>query len=294
MFCIAKQKILDSTGKFYIFQTGTDQLEKGFGCVQMLGVHDSTMNYKQGIERFGHAVDIDAIFKKHSDWDSGLRWLKMTRVEHVNHLNPESWEGDLCVSNVSLVNSWKEGMEAARDVLVASQVPYAQFHYSTVFEDGVDLLRPWGGDHYPGVASEPDRSLIEELLKDDPVTVDAVEQVVGQDQTTEPEDSIAAVTNLPNETTADLETPTAVTMLPVDGDEYDDLCLWEETLPDPPSLMPPVNTTTTMSCPPAGTHASTHAEDYLEYKGEYIHKSSFCQLYLSKDAHHMSHDRLSR
>jgi hypothetical protein len=293
MFCIAKQKILDSSGKFYIFQTGTDRLEKGFGRVRMLGEHDSTMNYKQGIERFGHAEDIDAIFEKHSDWDSGPRRLKMTRVEHVDHLNPESWEGDLCVGNVSLVNSWKEGMEAARDVLVASQVPYAQFHYSTVFEDGVDLLHPWGGDHYPGVASEPDRSLIEELLEDDPVTVDAVEQAVGQDQTTEPEESIAAVTNLPNETTADLETPTAVTMLPVDGDEYDDLCLWEETLPDPPSLMPPVNATT-VSRPPAGTHASTHAEDYLEYKGEYIHKSSFCRLCLSRDAHHMSHDRLSR
>jgi len=79
----------------------------------MLGEHNSTMNYKQGIERFGHTVDIDAIFEKHSDWDSGPQWLKMMRVEHVDHLNPESWEGDLCVGNVFLVNSWKEGMEAA-------------------------------------------------------------------------------------------------------------------------------------------------------------------------------------
>jgi len=175
---------------------------------------------------------------------------------------------------------------------VALQVPYAQFNYLVVFEDGIDLLHPWGGDHYLGVASEPDHSLIEDLLEDDPVTADAVEQVVDQDLISGPEKSIAAIANLPNKT-ADLETKTAVTMLPVEGDEYDDLCLWEETLPDPPSLMPPVNTTTTMLRPPAGTHASTHAEDYLEYKGKYIHKSSFCWLYLSKDAHHMSHDQLS-
>src|ERR1700733_9774887 len=100
----------------------------------MLGEHNSTMNYKQGIEFFRHAVDIDAIFEKHSDWDSGPRRLKMTRVEHVDHLNPESLEGDVCVGNVSLVELWKEGMEAARDTLVGSQVPYYQFHFSTVFE----------------------------------------------------------------------------------------------------------------------------------------------------------------
>lgn len=57
-FCIAKQKMLDDTANFYLFQTGTDHLERLIGCTRMFGGHDTGMNYRQAIKRYGHALDV--------------------------------------------------------------------------------------------------------------------------------------------------------------------------------------------------------------------------------------------
>jgi hypothetical protein len=71
IFYVAKQKLLDDSQPFYIFQLGTDRLEALFGRVCMLGLHDCTMNYRQAIEWFGHAVDVDYILEDHPEWDTG-------------------------------------------------------------------------------------------------------------------------------------------------------------------------------------------------------------------------------
>jgi hypothetical protein len=155
VFCVAKQKLFDDSQPFYVFQLGTDRLEIFFGCVRMLGSHDSTMNYRQAIERFGHAVDIDCVLEEHPEWDTGARRLKMTRVEHVDHLNAESWKGNLLVCNIDLEKAWKTGGDTAVKVLEASQVPADSYNYTNLFVGTVDTLRPWGYS-YPGVSTDVD------------------------------------------------------------------------------------------------------------------------------------------
>ncbi|KAJ7812994.1 hypothetical protein B0H14DRAFT_2605409 [Mycena olivaceomarginata] len=47
MFSLVKQQALDPTKPFYIFQVGTDPLERLFGKLRMMGGHNSAMNYAQ-------------------------------------------------------------------------------------------------------------------------------------------------------------------------------------------------------------------------------------------------------
>ncbi|KAG1730824.1 uncharacterized protein EDB91DRAFT_1059197 [Suillus paluster] len=70
-FCIAKQQKLDGSQKFWLIQTGDDHLEKLFGITQMRGQHNSTMNYSQALDHIGATKDIDTVFKKHPDLESG-------------------------------------------------------------------------------------------------------------------------------------------------------------------------------------------------------------------------------
>jgi len=72
-FCIAKQQRLDGSQRFWLIQMGDDWLEKLFGITQMRGQHNSAMNYSQALDRISATKDIDTVFKKHPDLESGLR-----------------------------------------------------------------------------------------------------------------------------------------------------------------------------------------------------------------------------
>lgn len=275
IFCIAKQKLLDDSRPFYIFRLGTDRLETFFGRVRMLGSHDCTMNYRQAIERFGHAVDVDCILEDHPEWDTGSRRLKMTRVEHVDHLNAESWKGSLVVHEVDLLGAWLTGRDAAVKVLEASQLPRESFDYTNLFTGTVDTLRPWGGNSYPGVSTDVDRSLV--IEDGDEIFGDIPDAPVSE--------------NVHTSTTSDgnMATIEPFTQSTSPHAEDDDFCLWEESLADAPKLVDPSNDFPSTTVP-----LLAQPEDYLEHNGQMVHKQTFCRLYLSRDSPHLSHDRLSR
>ncbi|KAG2127658.1 hypothetical protein DEU56DRAFT_915620 [Suillus clintonianus] len=98
-FCIAKQQKLDGSQKFWLIQTGDDHLEKLFGITRMRGQHNSAMNYSQALDHIGAAKDIDTIFKKHPNLESGSRRLKITRVEGLDHIHHDLWVGDVVASH---------------------------------------------------------------------------------------------------------------------------------------------------------------------------------------------------
>ncbi|EIW53976.1 uncharacterized protein TRAVEDRAFT_88281, partial [Trametes versicolor FP-101664 SS1] len=108
-FCIAKQQELDGSQPFYLFLLGDDRLENLFGRVRMQGGHSPNFSFKQLVDRLAAAMDLDAIFTRHPSLDPGFRRLKITRTEHLDHLNPESWRGDAVADQVSLDNAWREG-----------------------------------------------------------------------------------------------------------------------------------------------------------------------------------------
>ncbi|KIJ68415.1 hypothetical protein HYDPIDRAFT_81345, partial [Hydnomerulius pinastri MD-312] len=117
IICIAKQQDLDGTQKFYLFWSGDDRLELLFGRVRMIGGHDTNFSFKQLIDRLGAAGDIDGVLRRHPELDQGHRRLKVTRTEHADHLNPESWIGDVVANSVHLESAWREGRDQAISLL---------------------------------------------------------------------------------------------------------------------------------------------------------------------------------
>ncbi|KAL6302386.1 hypothetical protein BKA93DRAFT_737066 [Sparassis latifolia] len=160
LFCTAKHQLEYGALAFYIFEAGTDRLERLFGRLRMLGAHDAGMNYRQGVDRLGHATDIDGCFARNPQLDPGHRRIKMTRTEGVDHLNAESWHGDLISGHCNLQSAWKAGREAAIHVLKSSQLPPEAYDYTAIFQTcGVDFLRPFGQNKYPGIEGDEDRSV---------------------------------------------------------------------------------------------------------------------------------------
>lgn len=158
IICIAKQQDLDATVPFYLFKQGDDNLEELFGIVRELGGHNPNVSFKQLCERLGAAVDIASVFSRHPELDPGHRRLKVTRTEHADHLNPESWVGNVTAGSVDLPTAWATGREAASAILSTLNITV---DFTDIFDDArvVDMLKPFGDGKYPGVSTEYDRSL---------------------------------------------------------------------------------------------------------------------------------------
>ncbi|KAG2126020.1 hypothetical protein DEU56DRAFT_743256 [Suillus clintonianus] len=144
-FCIAKQQKLDGSQGFWLIQSGDDRLEKLFGITRMKGQHNSAMNYSQALDRIGAAKDINTVFKRHPDLESGSRRLKLTCVEGLDHIRRDLWVGDVVASHCDLPSAWKHGREMALTVLADAHVPAVCCAFEIFFsEPGCDLMRPWG------------------------------------------------------------------------------------------------------------------------------------------------------
>jgi hypothetical protein len=146
-FTVARQQALDATQPVFLFQNGDDREESLFGKARMDGGHHSSMNMAELGDRLGHAIDIDNVLSRHPDWYSGHRRLKMTRGEHVDHLNPASCTNTqiLLASSVNLKNSWDIGaLEALNSLHSINLGPLSTKDF---FPPNADLLRP-NGDGY--------------------------------------------------------------------------------------------------------------------------------------------------
>lgn len=161
VFCAAKQQLLDPSERFNAKDDGTDPLEVHFGFMQELGAHNSAMNYKQGIERNGWASDIHAVYARNPDLHAGHRRRKATHTEIKDHLNAESWTGDVVSGHCDLISSWRSGREEATRILAThSRFLPATYDFRTILsQSGVGFLRPFGQNKYPGVEDDYDCSL---------------------------------------------------------------------------------------------------------------------------------------
>ncbi|TCD63849.1 hypothetical protein EIP91_004891 [Steccherinum ochraceum] len=163
IFCIAKQKDMDPTMKFLIYLCGDDREEILFGLVREQGGHDPNASFKQLCERLGAAVDLAGVFARNPHLDPGHRRLKVTRTEHADHLNVDSWGGNIVAGSVQLSDAWEKGREAASAVLKTIGI---EDDYLALFTGNIklDMLRPFGDGSYPGKSDAPDRSLEPEEL----------------------------------------------------------------------------------------------------------------------------------
>ncbi|PPR03132.1 hypothetical protein CVT24_008485 [Panaeolus cyanescens] len=162
-FCVAKAKVDTPHGRFFLILLGTDRLEIQFGILRTMIGNDANVDLLQLCERLGSITEVANILAKYSEWDRAPRQLvtptltkdsdEITRIS--DHLSPKHIRGDLHVSRVSLLTSWKRGR-----VLAECDHPACVSDLTAACED-VDILAPKGVALYdsPVLDEEVDESL---------------------------------------------------------------------------------------------------------------------------------------
>jgi len=124
-FCVAKAKIRNPTGSFWLILLGTDRLETSFGIVRSMVGTDANADMSSLTTRLSHSVECLNIFSKHPEWDRGPRRLKLPAIEDsngdivsaVDHINTTSWKGDVRLEHVTPITAWNEGRRMVEDDL---------------------------------------------------------------------------------------------------------------------------------------------------------------------------------
>ncbi|KAK7006881.1 hypothetical protein R3P38DRAFT_3213632 [Favolaschia claudopus] len=266
-FCVARQQELDPEQVFYLYQIGSDRLEELFSEVRTES-HDSNCDSLQLSERLSTAADTLAIFAEHPEWHQGHVRRSWSGKE-ADHVNPTYFTGDQRVKTVVLTTVWQAGRSAADEFLRNHGI---DFDFVDILSDpNVDFLRPNGGGIYPGVSTEKDRS-----LPDD---------VPNPSSSTEP-------------TSASDSLPDADTMDEEDGDNGAPEDLPNITLED---LLPEPEANSLDASESAG-FSSVQPEsnqDWLEYQldsggAKQLHKASILSTLFNSDYRHLAVNRLLR
>ncbi|KAH9910636.1 uncharacterized protein B0H18DRAFT_1176982 [Fomitopsis serialis] len=153
--CVARQQLLDDAQPFYLYQVGSDRLEELFAEVHTQS-HDRNCDMAQLAERLAISAEIVDIYNRHPEWNRGQRRRSFTGREGVDHVNPRFYTGDMTVRNVNLGTVWHSGLIAADKALRSRGV-----HVNITDKlscPKTDFMRP-RGDTYPGVSTDPDRSV---------------------------------------------------------------------------------------------------------------------------------------
>ncbi|KAL0952445.1 hypothetical protein HGRIS_006714 [Hohenbuehelia grisea] len=162
-FCAAKQKTLDASKPFYLYQLGTDRLEEVFAELRTLS-HDVNMDAKQLSENLTNVVQSTIIYSRHPEWKQTQRRTSYSGSEGSDHLNPRYFSGDLISAHVDLATAWKAGRSEAESVLRLSDII---FDFSEALRGAdVDFLRPSGDGAFVGMSADGDPVQDQECLSD--------------------------------------------------------------------------------------------------------------------------------
>jgi hypothetical protein len=157
-FCVAKCKVDNPTGQFWIILLGTDRLEELFGILRTMVGNDANLDLLQLSLRLTGTTEVSTILAKYPQWDRAPRRLNLPVLSKdglnihssVDHLKPSSWCGDVKVANVNLQLCWKLGRQ-----MVENEVPQlAQvfteldiaYNADTSKDAPLDIMSPLGKD----------------------------------------------------------------------------------------------------------------------------------------------------
>ncbi|KAG1753401.1 hypothetical protein EDB19DRAFT_1824124 [Suillus lakei] len=285
-FCLAKQQSLDPHAPFFLGDVGDDPLEILFGCMRMIGGHNSACSYAQALDRLGTAKDIDGVFKCHPELDPGHHQLKLTCQEGVDHINWEIWKGNIISGQCDLPLAWHKGHDDALSILITSQLAPAHYSFMELFSTReVDMLRPFSQNKYLGVSTDDkleDTSHVPEVPLPIPVPppIQSLETVLSNKEE-----------ELPNE-----QQPLLGELMGSENDEEIMLMFQEALIDECPSDVPSapsdIHHPLDPSAPPLPAGPGIRPEDYLLYHGHWIHKQTVCRLVANKDFVSKSLNRL--
>ncbi|TFK58449.1 hypothetical protein BDN72DRAFT_739650, partial [Pluteus cervinus] len=149
-FCVAKSKVDDPDGKFWLILLGTDRLEELFGILRTMVGNDTNVDVLQLGLRLTGTTEVSTILAKYPHWDRAPHRLKLPMLskdlveisDGVDHIKPASWRGNVEVRHVNLQTCWIRGRQ-----MVEKEVPCLRPVLESIPQDhSVDILRPYGTD----------------------------------------------------------------------------------------------------------------------------------------------------
>ena len=76
-FCVAKAKIDDPDGEFWLILLGTDRLEELFGILRTMVGNDTNLDILQLVSHLSGTTEVANILAKYPQWDRSPRRLKL-------------------------------------------------------------------------------------------------------------------------------------------------------------------------------------------------------------------------
>uniref|UniRef100_A0A0W0FSJ2 Uncharacterized protein n=1 Tax=Moniliophthora roreri TaxID=221103 RepID=A0A0W0FSJ2_MONRR len=121
LFCIAKAKVNDPDGWFWVILLGTDRLKTLFGIIYTMVGNDVNANLLQLAECITGTTEVGNILAQKPEWDQTPCCLCLPVVDkegnHISlpnradHVNPQLWlKEKLLLCTVNLLTSWKKGV----------------------------------------------------------------------------------------------------------------------------------------------------------------------------------------
>jgi hypothetical protein len=147
-FCVAKTKVDNPSGKFYIISLGTDRLETFFGLVRTAVGTDANVDMLQLGSRASGLTEVAAILAEHPEWDHGTRRLTLPVfskeggdfTSKADHISPRDWRGDVSVASVNLHTCWLLGRKKAAEVIPDLEAALGALSGN----ESIDMLSPFG------------------------------------------------------------------------------------------------------------------------------------------------------
>jgi hypothetical protein len=145
---VAKAKIDDADGEFWLILLGTDRLEELFGILRTMVGNDANLDILQLVSRLSGTTEVANILAKYPQWDRSPRRLKLPAMsreskdipDSADHIKPGSWRGNVRVKDVSLQTSWNRG----RRIIEAEFEGLKHLLHELDNSEGIDILSPFG------------------------------------------------------------------------------------------------------------------------------------------------------
>lgn len=149
IFSIAKAKVDDPDGEFWIILLGTDRLEELFGILRTMVGTDANSDVLQLVSRLSGTTEVSNILAKYPKWDDSPRRLKLPAMsresgepipDSADHIKPGSWRGNVYLKDVSLQTSWNRGRHQVEQVCEFTKSVLTKLDQN----EAIDMLSPSG------------------------------------------------------------------------------------------------------------------------------------------------------
>ncbi|KAF8056026.1 hypothetical protein FPV67DRAFT_686987 [Lyophyllum atratum] len=147
-FCVAKAKVDDPEGSFWLILLGTDRLEELFGILRTMIGNDANLDMYQLVCRLSGTTEVSNILSKYPHWDRAPRRLKLPAItrdsqelpDKSDHIKPASWRGNVAVKNVTLITCWRRGRRMVEDEYTFAKEELLYLEANSA----IDILSPTG------------------------------------------------------------------------------------------------------------------------------------------------------